>query len=91
VHRPERQRYELLVGGAHAGRIDYRPRGDALAFVHTEIDASLERRGLGTRLVEGALADVRASGLLVVPLCPFVAAYFARHPEVADLDARVVS
>jgi len=28
---------------------------------------------------------VRAQGLKVVPLCPFVAGYIAKHPEYADL------
>jgi predicted GNAT family acetyltransferase len=40
---------------------------------------------VGSQLVRGALDDLRARGLRVVPLCPFVAAYLRRHPEDADL------
>lgn len=54
-------------------------------LVHTDVDPAFEGRGLGSRLIGGALADIRARGLLFVPLCPFVAAYVRRHPEYADL------
>jgi len=36
-------------------------------------------------LVKGALGMVRASGLTLLPVCPFVAAYLRRHPEYVDL------
>jgi predicted GNAT family acetyltransferase len=35
--------------------------------------------------VQGALDDIRARGLRVVPFCPFVAGYIRRHSEYADL------
>lgn len=54
-------------------------------LVHTDIDPGYEGRGLGSKLVAGALDDLRRRGLGVVPLCPFVAAYLRRHPEQADL------
>ena len=44
-----------------------------------------EGHGVGSRLVQGALDDLRARGLAVVPLCPFVAGFIDRHPEYADL------
>ena len=31
------------------------------------------------------LGDVRARGLKIEPVCPFVADYLERHPEHADL------
>ena len=86
-HNEEHSRYELHVDGERRGLIDYRRRGDALAFLHTEVDEELEGQGLGGRLVAGALDDVRARGEKVVPLCSFVAAHIRRHPEYADLVA----
>jgi predicted GNAT family acetyltransferase len=56
-----------------------------IALLHTEVDPTLRRRGLGSALVEGALADVRRRGLRIVPLCPFVDAYVRGHPAEADL------
>jgi uncharacterized protein len=35
--------------------------------------------------VQGTLDDLRARGLALVPLCPFVADFITRHPEYADL------
>ena len=86
VHRPEERRYELLVGGKPAGELVYRDRsGDVVAFLHTEVYPDLQRQGLGTALVSGALDDARSRGQRVVPICPFVDAYIRRHPEYADL------
>ena len=88
VHRPEEHRYELLVGDAHAGELVYRDRADGVvAFLHTEVDPTLQRSGLGSALVAGALADVRSRGLRVVPVCPFVVDYVRRHPDEVDLAA----
>jgi predicted GNAT family acetyltransferase len=86
VHRADERRYELLVGGEHAGELVYRDRGsNVLAFLHTEVDQTLQRRGLGSALVAGALDDARERGFRVVPLCPFVAAYVRRHPADVNL------
>jgi predicted GNAT family acetyltransferase len=66
----------------------YRERGEnVVAFLHTEVDRTLQRRGLGSALVAGALDDARVRGLRVVPLCPFVEAYIRRHPGYAELVA----
>jgi uncharacterized protein len=80
------RRYELLDGDELAGQIDYRMRSSSRAFIHTEVEP--KRQGLGSELVKGALDDVRARGLRVVPVCPFVRAYIRRHPEYADLVAQ---
>ena len=85
-HDPDELRYELLLDGRVIGRIDYRVRPDRVALVHTEIEPSLRGRGLGTRLVEAALGDLRERGVRVIPLCPFIAAYIRHHPG-ADVSA----
>ncbi len=40
---------------------------------------------VGSALARSAVDQVRASGRHVVPLCPFIRAYVARHPEYQDL------
>ena len=84
---PDVERYELLVDDTVVGEIQYHRRrsSDRIAFIHTEVAPSLEGHGLGAKLVEGALDDVRAHGLHVVPICPFVATFVRRHPEYEDL------
>ena len=81
-------RYELLLDGDLVGEILYRGFPDRIALIHTEVSPSVEGRGLGARLVAGALDDIRARGLHVVPICPFVSSYISRHPDYGDLVAR---
>src|SRR5262245_23800170 len=81
----EAERYVIEVDGEPAGFAQYRDRGRALAFVHTEIDDRFEGQGLGGRLVSAALDDVRSRGLAVLPFCPFVRGYIVRHDEYLDL------
>jgi hypothetical protein len=85
-NRPE-LRYELLVAGSLAGSIRYTLDDGTITLVHTEVEPAYEGRGLGNVLVAGAFDDLRLRGLTVVPLCPFVAKYVHRHPEVAHLLA----
>jgi predicted GNAT family acetyltransferase len=80
---PDKHRYELVVDDAVVGKVLYQPKPDALVLYHTEISPELEGKGLGAQLVAGALENIRARGLRVVPLCPFVTAYLRRHPEAA--------
>jgi uncharacterized protein len=87
---PGESRYELLLDGQVVGGILYRPAQDHVVLLHTEVVPSHEGKGLGARLVSGALDDIRARGLHVVPFCPFVRAYIRRHPEYADLVVRAV-
>jgi len=49
------------------------------------VPPELGGKGAGSALVKGALDQVRAEGLKVIPQCPFVKAYIDKHPEYADL------
>ncbi len=83
---PARSRYELDIDGATAFA-SYRRDGSVLSITHTEVPASLRERGIGSRLVEGMMQDVRAQGLKVRPLCGFAHRVIAQHPEFQDLVA----
>jgi hypothetical protein len=82
---PRELRYELHVGNEVAGEIRYRRQPGAVVLAYTDLEPRFEGRGLGSRLVQGALDDIRARGCGVVPVCPFVAAFIRRHPEYAGL------
>jgi len=56
-----------------------------ITFVHTEVPAELGGQGVGSKLVKGALDQVRADGLKVVAQCPFVRGWIEKHPDYADL------
>jgi predicted GNAT family acetyltransferase len=82
-----RSRYELVDGDRLIGFTEYRPRDGVLVFPHTVILHHQRGAGHATRLVQGALDDVRRKGMLVVPECSFVAEFIEEHPEYADLVA----
>ena len=82
---PDASRYEIRVDGQVGGVAVYRLEGDRIVFLHTETDPAREGEGLGGRLARGALDDVRARKLTVVPLCPFIAGWIERHREYEDL------
>lgn len=77
-------RYELDAEGQSAVAY-YKLAPGVITLTHTETPVVLRGRGIASRLVRGALEDARARGLKVVPKCPFVSAYMARHPEFGDL------
>ena len=78
------QRFELTIDGAVAF-LQYERKPDRLVFVHTEVPPAFRGRGIGERLVKGALDAARREGLRVVPVCPFVKAYLRTHPEAGDV------
>jgi predicted GNAT family acetyltransferase len=82
---PEEGAYVVEVNGERAGKAVYHMRGGRHLFVHTEIDDHYSGMGLGTSLVRFALDDVRAKRGIMVPICPFFAAYLERHPDYEDI------
>lgn len=77
-------RYELAVDG-HLAATYYKLDGGVITFIHTEVPPELGGKGIGSKLIKGALDQVRAEGLKVIAECPFVKAYLDKHPEYADL------
>jgi len=80
----ERSRFELDAEG-HIAFSNYKRDGGTIRIMHTEVPPALNGKGIGSALARGLLDLVRAEGLKVVPLCPFVAGYIGKHPEYADL------
>jgi predicted GNAT family acetyltransferase/glutaredoxin len=87
VDVPEKNRYELRLGRRLIGLAAYRRRNGRLVLTHTEVDEECSGRGFGTTLGLAALEDARRQGLVVVPLCPFMAYLIEQHPEYEELVA----
>ena len=81
-----RSRFELDVEG-HVAFANYRVDNGVVAITHTETPPALRERGIGSRLVLGALSQIRAQGLKVRPRCSFARHVMAQHPETQDLLA----
>jgi uncharacterized protein len=78
-------RYVYRADGAEA-EMTYSRAGEGLVIIdHTGVPDAFRGRGVGVALVARAVEDFRAQGRKVLPLCPFAAAQFRRHPEWADL------
>jgi predicted GNAT family acetyltransferase len=79
-------RFELEAGGVTAF-MTYRLAGNVVTLAHTETPVAARGRGIASQLVKGVLDEMRRRGLKIVPRCPFVSAYIAKHPEYRDLVA----
>jgi predicted GNAT family acetyltransferase len=84
VNNRTRHRFELEVDG-HIAASYYEIAGPVITFVHTEVPPELGGKGVGSKLIAGALDQVRSEGLKVIAQCPFVKAYIDKHPDYADL------
>jgi uncharacterized protein len=87
VNNPAQNRYELVVED-HLAATYYKVSDGVITFIHTEVPPELGGKGVGSQLIKGALDQVRAEGLKVIPECPFVKAYIDKHGEYADLLKR---
>jgi predicted GNAT family acetyltransferase len=84
VNNKLHHRYELAVDG-HIAATYYQIADGVITFVHTEVPPELGGKGIGSRLIQGALGEVRAAGLKVIAQCPFVKAWIEKHADYADL------
>jgi predicted GNAT family acetyltransferase len=81
----ERHRFEIDLGDGSFAFAEYNLIPGKIMFTHTEVPKAHEGKGHGSALIRFGLAEARARGLKVIPICPFFAAYMERHEEVQDL------
>ncbi|MEP9404377.1 GNAT family N-acetyltransferase [Sphingomonas sp. VNH70] len=83
---PVEHRFELPIDGSHeVAAAYYRIDGGTIVLTHTIVPERFSGQGIGSRLANGTFELIRASGRKAVLICPFMAAYYARHPEYADI------
>jgi len=81
-------RFEIHVCGERAGLVQYHiPSHDpaVISLVHTEVDDRFQGMGLAGKLARGALDSARERGLQVLPYCPYIKSWIAKHPDYVDL------
>jgi predicted GNAT family acetyltransferase len=82
---PSKGRYVFRADGAEA-EMTFSKAGAKLVIIdHTEVPDAFRGQGVGQAMVARAVADARAQAKHILPLCPFAAAQFRRHPEWADV------
>lgn len=83
-----RGRYVVYLPDGTEAEMTYQRR-DANTIIadHTGVPPQHRKLGLALKLVETAIADARATGSKIVPVCSYVVAQFRRHSEWADLEA----
>jgi predicted GNAT family acetyltransferase len=52
---------------------------------HTHVPTSMRGTGAAMALVEHMIADTRAKGFKINPICPYVLAQYKKHPEWRDV------
>lgn len=84
VNNEETHRFEVELEGETAFA-EYRLVNHGIILPHTVVPEAFEGRGVGSALAKAALGYARENGLMVIPLCPFMAGYIAKHPEWHDI------
>jgi uncharacterized protein len=72
-------------GGAEAEMTFTKVGQHQIIIDHTGVPDEFRGQGIGLKLVARAVEDARKAGITVIPLCPFAAAQFRRHPEWSDV------
>ena len=89
IENPERHRFELAIDGSdEIAAAYYRVDSNGhLVLTHTEVPSEFSGQGIGSRLAQGVFDLIRASERKAVLRCPFMGAFYARHPEYSDIVA----
>ena len=80
-------RYVARIAGVEGeGEITITRRGPHLISAdHTGVPETMASMGVAPKLLAFMLEDARRNDFKIIPLCPYVRAQYARHPEWSDL------
>lgn len=84
---PRHGRYVGRVAGIDAeAEITFTHRGPNLISAdHTGAPDELRGTGVAAALVDYLVADARARGFRIIPICPYIRARYEKHPEWRDV------
>lgn len=83
-HLPNERKF-VTEQDQHKAYVEYLSVTKRIIFTHTEVPVALEGKGIGSALAKYVLEYAKEQGLVVMPLCPFIAAYIRKHPEYKEL------
>lgn len=84
---PAQHRYEIALDDDGAIAAAYYQDDDLgrRVLTHTEVPFDYGGQGIGSALARAVFDDARARGLKLVLRCAFMANWYARHPDYADI------
>jgi len=82
-----RGRYVARIAGIEGeAEITFTRRSPTLISAdHTGAPETMKGTGAAMALVGFMIADARANGLKILPICPYVKAQYRKHPDWADV------
>lgn len=87
VNNTEAKRFELTIEGKTA-IVTYSLFEGGITFLHTEVPAEMEGKGIAASLAKFVLEYAKTNNLKVLPLCPYIKLYIDRHPEYQSLSLK---
>lgn len=82
THEADASRYTLHRGGDLVSVLDYRDDGRTVAMTRAYTVPTFRGRGYAAEVVDRAVAELERRGdRQVIPVCWYVADWFAAHPE----------
>jgi glutathione S-transferase len=84
---PAQHRFERAIHDGAIAAAYYRDADDKLVFIHTEVPTAFSGQGIATDLARGTFELLRQSKRKAILRCPFMAHFYAKHPEYADIVA----
>ncbi|SIT67655.1 GNAT family N-acetyltransferase [Microbacterium sp. RU33B] len=86
THEPDASRYTLRRGTDLLSVLDYRDDGTTVAMTRAYTVPTFRGHGYAGEVVDRAVASLEAAGdRSVIPVCWYVADWFAAHPERAAI------
>ncbi|ETI70537.1 GNAT family N-acetyltransferase [Neobacillus vireti] len=74
--------YKQDETGKLLAEVIYEPNGEQqVLLTHTFVDSSLRGQGVAEQLVDCVVAEMKAEGKKIVPVCSFAVALFKRKPD----------
>ena len=81
LNEQQRGAFVIEEAGERIAEMEISIAGENLTVYHTEVSEKLQGQGVASKLLAEMVAYARKHNLKVVPLCPYVAAQFKRHPD----------
>lgn len=86
AREPDASRYTLHRGDDLVSVLDYRDDGRTVAMTRAYTVPTFRGHGYAAEVVDRAVAELEAEGTRsVIPVCWYVADWFAAHPERAGI------